>query len=370
MSDTLPTLCPPTPENFPRLLAKTLPEDFIVEELALYEPSGAGTHSYFWIEKRQMNTLDVTRRLGAFFKKRGADAGVAGLKDAQAISRQWISLEHVPDAQRALTMDDPKVKVLKISSHGNKLKMGHLRGNRFVIRLRPEAPLTPEMGGVVLQRAREVLETLQRVGMPNFFGPQRFGRDGDNVSLGRLLVAGDNAGFEAEFSKKNRRPPDRKLRNLLVNSFQSELFNRVLSARMPEIGKLREGDLAYLHRNGAVFSVTSAEEAAKEQPRADAFEISPSGPMFGPKTPQASGSAGEIEAAVLKDAGVTSDDFGRNEAERQPGARRSLRMPLLEAPTAEMDADGLLLKFALPSGAYASVVMREITGSGAASIDV
>jgi len=361
VSEELPTLCAPPAVDFPKLQSKSQPEDFIVEELPLYEPSGAGTHAYFFVEKRQLNTLDAARRIAHFFKKRPADAGIAGLKDAQAITRQWISLEHVPDAQRAMEISDAQLKVLAVSAHGNKLKMGHLKGNRFVIRLRPDMRLTNEQQTAVGARAKEVLAKLQKTGVPNYFGEQRFGRYGDNAELGRKLVQGDKAGFDELFSKSgSRRPPDRRLRNLLVNAFQAELFNQVLARRMPEIYRIQAGDLAQLHRNGAVFAVASDADSTREQPRADAFEISPSGPMFGPKMPRPTGVPGEIEAAVLAECGVSCEDFGRDEAERQPGARRPLRIPLLEAPEAKVDEAGLELRFALPPGAYASVVIREL----------
>jgi len=139
------------------------------------------------------------------------------------------------------------------------------------------------------------------------------------------------------------------LRNLIVNAFQSELFNRVLARRMPEIGKLESGDLAYLHRNGAVFRISSAEQAIAEQKRAELFEISPSGPLFGEKMIAAEGRPGQLEREVLAEAGVQAADFSRPEAGRQPGARRSLRVPLHEAPIVNEEPDGVTVSFALPS---------------------
>ncbi len=362
--NSLPTLCPPPPADFPQVRIKAEAEDFVVEELPQYEPCGSGTHTYFWIEKRGLNTHDAARKLAQVLGKRAPDAGIAGLKDARAISRQWISFEHVKEnLDKAAAYQDDKLRVLKVSSHGNKLKMGHLRGNRFVITVRPIAdsglPIA-DWQQRVLHRAQEALGILSRKGIPNYFGEQRFGRSGDNAALGKMLVQGDVAGFEAAAKIAGVRHGDRKLRNLLVNAFQSELFNQILARRMPEIGKLESGDLACLHRNGAVFSVASAEEARREQPRADAFEISPSGPLFGEKTKLADGRPGEIERAVLAESGVKLDDFGRREAERQPGARRALRMLFLETPEAACDDVGVVLRCALPPGGYATVVLREI----------
>ena len=360
-----------------------------MEELPLYEPSGSGTHSWLWIEKRRHNTLDAARRLAALLNVRAADAGIGGLKDAQSVSRQWISFEHVSELalKEIETLADPNIRVLNVTRHGNKLKMGHLRGNRFIVRLRvancagtraangglPVAHIDSRATGSLLlaardileDRTREVLSRLVEKGIPNYYGPQRFGRDGLNADLGRMLVKGDVAAFEKMYADTSQsRRPDRKLRNLLVNSFQSALFNQVLASRMPEIGRLQAGDLAFLHRNGAVFKVASAEETAREQARADKFEISPSGPLFGERTLLPDGEPGELERRVLAEAGVSLADFGRKEAESQPGARRALRIGFLEPPTSESDAEGVVLRFALPSGSYASVVIREIIGDG------
>jgi tRNA pseudouridine13 synthase len=363
-SASLPLLCDAPPAGFPPVKIKSRTEDFIVEEMPLYEPSGSGTHTYLWIEKRQANSLDAARKLAGFLGKRAADVGVAGLKDAQAVTRQWISFEHVvKSAAEILQFNDPALRVLSVSRHGNKLKMGHLRGNRFILRMRLDTP-GAEASGLLARRAGMVLDRLWTCGVPNYFGPQRFGRAGDNVLLGRLLVQGHESEFQKCFLERhgNRRPADRKLRNLLVNAFQADLFNRVLAVRMPNIGRLQAGDIAWLHRNGAAFAIGSAEEAAREQVRADNFEISPSGPLFGPRMLQASHGVGELESRILNEAGVSMDDFGRKEAEKQVGARRPLRFILLEKPVVESDADGVLLRLALPSGAYASVVLREITG--------
>lgn len=364
MSNVLPTFLPPPEPDFPNVQIKARPEDFIVEELPLYEPSGIGTHTYLWIEKRGINTRDAVSRIATILGKRAADGGAAGLKDAQSISRQWISFEHVKQGLDTVAkLNQPELKVLTVSSHGNKLKPGHLRGNRFIITLRLVRE-DPAARALVIKRATNVCDTLSKRGLPNYFGPQRFGWGGDNVGLGKLLVQGDKSGFEREWAqRKANRPADRKLRNLIVNAFQSELFNCVLARRISGLDRLQAGDLALLHRNGAVFRIATPEDAAREQPRADALEISPSGPLFGPKMIAPEGEPGKIEAQVLADAGVNCEDFGRAEAERQPGARRPLRVPLLEAPAVEESPDGIVLRVALPTGSYATVLLAEIAGS-------
>ncbi|MCZ7645773.1 MAG: tRNA pseudouridine(13) synthase TruD [Planctomycetota bacterium] len=341
---------------------KQRPEDFIVEEVPLYEPAGTGTHVWFWIEKRNLSTHDAARLLAKALGKRPGDAGFAGLKDTLGVTRQWLTFEHVaPDLERAAAQNaldlGAQLRVLAVTRHGNKLKRNHLRGNRFEILMR-----AGEARGALLAQARKVLDELGRRGVPNYYGPQRFGRDGRNAELGRLLVAGDEAGYFAEAEKGGLRGPkarDRKLQELFVNALQAELFNRVLARRMPAIDELWEGDLAWLHRNGAVFKVT---DLAAERPRCAAFEVSPSGPIFGPKMTFPAGRTEDLERDVLSASGIALEDFGRKEAGRQPGARRPLRVPLLEAPRLAEDPEGVRLAFALPSGSYATVLLREIVG--------
>lgn len=340
---------------------KTRPEDFVVEELPQYEPSGAGTHTWIWVEKRGQTTHAAARNLAALLGKNPLDAGIAGLKDSQAITRQWITFENAPltdaDAQR---LSSESLRVLKITRHANKLRMGHLRGNRFVIRLRgASSPLE-------IDALRQQLQRLHESGIPNFFGEQRFGSGGGNAALGKFLVLGDEKSFRDGMAAQGqaRKSSDRKLRNLIVNAFQSELFNQVVTQRSPNLGTLLPGDLACLHRNGAVFAVADEAAALKEQPRADAHEISPSGPIFGPKMPRPLGVPGDIEAQILEASGVKIDDFGRREAGTQPGARRPLRVFFLEAPEMSDPSDdpevAAELKFALPSGSYATVVLNAI----------
>ena len=368
----LPFLTDSPRDRLSQVRVKAQPDDFIVEEIPLYLPSGRGDHAYFWIEKRGVSTHDAARQLAGALGKRPNDAGVAGLKDAQAVTRQWISFEHVaPERAEQLELG-PALRVLAVQRHGNKLRMGHLKGNRFRIRLRlgqppaaaSPAPPLPPAPAELTDAARALFAELSRRGVPNYYGPQRFGRGSRNPSLGRCLVQAAEAAFCEGLKAAGIRPSrarDRRFRNLMVNAFQADLFNRVLARRLDRFGTLLPGDLAWLHRNGAVFKV---EDPAKEQPRCDAFEISPSGPLFGPKMPLPEGEPGRLEREVLAGSGVTVEDFGRREAERQPGARRPLRVLFLEEPDVRTDEAGVVLSFALPSGSYATVVLRELVGDG------
>src|SRR5262245_5302680 len=164
-------------------LHKATPEDFIVDELPAYAPSGEGTHTFLRIEKRGLTTADAVARLARALDVQPKDAGTAGQKDRQALTRQWISLPGV-DPERALALTVEGVRVLEAARHGHKLRTGHLAGNRFTLTLRGVVP-----DG--LARARAIVEWLATHGMANYFGQQRFGARGDNAARGKQLLSPD-----------------------------------------------------------------------------------------------------------------------------------------------------------------------------------
>lgn len=369
-------------------------EDFQVEELPLYEACGAGEHVYLKIEKRGMSTLDAIARLARAVGCPRAEVGYAGLKDAHAVAIQTLSFAQI-DERRVDGLELPGLKVLAVARHRNKLKKGHLRGNRFLIRVRGAAAGAE-------QHAAAVLATLAARGVPNFFGPQRFGVAANTHLLGRAVLKADGAAFfrtlldslpggrgaglmarleqgdaaaaAAElprgFETERRALEllarcggdrdrallrfDRQLRGLYLSALQADLFNAVLAERLPAYERVEVGDLAWLHRNGAVFAVDDAE---REAPRAAAFEISPSGPLFGPRMTWPGGRPKALEEAALLRAGLGAADFGRGL--EQPGARRPLRVPLQDVAAAG-EPGALCLAFTLPPGAYATIVLREV----------
>lgn len=323
-------------------LFKALPEDFEVEEVPAYAPSGNGTHLFLWIQKQGKATAEVIDGLSRSLGISPRDIGTAGLKDRQAITRQFFSVPATAEAKLdAFSMEG--VRVLSATRHENKLRTGHLKGNRFLIRLRDVKDFSA---------ATASLEILARRGIPNAFGSQRFGRAGDNAEKGKRLILGERlegrlSGFE---------------RKLFLSAFQSELFNRALDARL-ENGTLERallGDVLQKHDSGGAFL---CEDPVVDQPRVEAFEVSPAGPLFGPKLKPAAHEVAEAEAALLKDAGVTLSDFRRGGDETQ-GARRSFRVRL-GSPEWRQEEGDLLLAFSLPSGSYATVVLDELLKPGA-----
>jgi tRNA pseudouridine13 synthase len=323
---------------------KASPEDFRVDEIPAYEPCGSGAHLWLLVEKRGRTTRDVVRDLSRLLGVPERDAGVAGLKDRQAVTTQWLSFGVAKDPDPEALAGEG-YRVLRATRHGNKLRTGHSRGNRFSIAVR----------GGDLPAARAVAGALSTRGLPNFFGAQRFGADGRNADLGRAILLGSP---DPEARRASR---DRFLRRLTLSAWQSLLFNRWLAARM-ECGQFAcalAGDAMKKLDNGGVFT---CEDPAADQPRVDRFEISPAGPMFGHKLRLASGEAGEREARLLADDGVTVADLARGGGETE-GTRRAGRIPVGVA--LEPAADGYRASFDLPRGSYATVVMGELTKSDA-----
>lgn len=322
-------------------------DDFVVDEELPYAPSGAGDHVFVRIEKRGLTTPDAVRRLARALGVRDRDVGVAGMKDRHAVTRQWLSLPPPVTPEQALAAlgdapaGDAALRVLEAQRHPHKLRTGHVRANRFVLRVRGTEPGADE-------RARLILAALsQPPGAPNWYGEQRFGRDGDNAARGRALVTGERAPGR-----------DRRLDRLMVSALQSELFNRWLAARLDD-GLYRTvlaGDV--LHKRGGGMFV--CDDPATDQARLAAGEVGVTGPMFGDRMrwPAEATPAFTREAAVLAGEGLAPGSFATVRALAE-GTRRDAA---IEVRDASVVADGSTLEiaFTLPGGGYATAVMREI----------
>ena len=317
------------------------PEDFRVDEVPAYLPTGAGPHLYLRVEKRGRTTRDVLRSLARALGVPERDAGYAGLKDRDAVTTQWLSFPVARDPDPA-SLALPGVTVLEVSRHANKLRAGHVRANRFDLAVRGGDP----------GRARACAAALRERGLPNFFGPQRFGAAGDNASLGRALLSADPP------PEARRAARDRFLRRLSLSAYQSLLFNRWLAERMADglLAAALRGDVMKKLDSGGLFT---CEDPAVDGPRVASFEISPAGPMFGHRLRAAAGDALAREERLLAAEGIRLEDFARGGGEAE-GTRRAARLPVAVEVEPLAGGDGYRARFELPRGSYATVVMREL----------
>jgi len=312
---------------------------FVVEEIPVYEPCGQGQHVYVRLSREGWTTGSLKHSLAELFGLRDVDVGCAGRKDKHARTTQTFSLS-LPNADegevRQRITEHLPVDVEWVRRHGNKIKAGHLLGNRFrIVVLGPE----PD----ALEQAQAIARALQEHGLPNFYGPQRFGQEEDNAERGRqILLTGHG-------------PRKRWLRELLLGAYQSALFNTWLVERMERgwFRRLLAGDVAKKLDTGGLFEV---EDAEAEQRRFERDELTYTGPIYGSRMWWASGEPGELERDVLDREGVTEDLLRRAHLN---GSRRPARL-LLDDLDVETHPDGLLFTFSLPKGCYATTVLREV----------
>ena len=323
---------------------RAIPEHFVVEEIPLYLPLDEGTHLYLNISKVGLTTRYLIDQVERLLKLRRGDVGYAGLKDKHARTTQTISIpleRPTPEAIDAIVAQikaEIPVEVNWARLHRNKLKTGHLIGNHFQITISGLEQSPAES----LASAQTIAATIQRRGIANYFGEQRFGHEGDNAEQGRALLLGE------------RYLRDPWMRRFLISSYQSELCNRYLTLRLNNglFDKILIGDVAKKHATGGIFTVS---DASVDQERFDNREISFTAPLFGYKMNNATDESAILEASVLQEAGLTMDHWRRAKVE---GTRRMGRLLIDDLQLAMNDA-GLTLSFSLPKGAFATTVLRE-----------
>jgi len=313
-------------------------EDFLVTEIPLLEPEGEGEHVWLQVRKRLLNTADVAAMLARCARVPLRDVGYAGLKDRVAVTEQWFSV-HLPGSAAPdwSTLESPDVGILRAVRHGRKLRRGALRGNRFRI-LVHDLDAEP---GLLRQR----LEVIAAEGVPNYFGEQRFGRDGSNLrTAGRL------------FSNPRMRL-SRHQRGLALSAARSQLFNAVLSRRVSEgnWNQALPGDAMQLQGSHSYFVATAVD--AELQQRVCEHDVHPTGPLHGRGMAAVSGETLALEKTVL--AGY-SDWLAGLEAAGLKQERRALRLLVDDLSWKMPSAHSLCLEFSLPAGAYATSVIREL----------
>lgn len=319
----------------PRYRAR--PEDFRVDEVPLYPPRGEGAHTLVRVEKRGLTTEQVARALAREAGVRPRDVGYAGRKDRVALATQWLSVPGL-DPDRALALEAPGLRVLEAARHPHKLRTGHLRCNRFRIAVRGA-------DAAACAAAAERLAALCRTGLPNRFGSQRFGRGGENLERAAHIL-----------SEGAARGSDRRAARFALSALQAAVFNDVLAARPVPLDRLERGDVAWIHASGGHFPV---EDPEREAPRAAAFEISASGPIFGTRMPAPREAVAEREREALAARGIALESLRAPRGLRLRGGRRPLRVQPRDVRF-ERRGDGALLCFSLPPGSYASVLVEEI----------
>ena len=404
----------PTPGILPYLTSdlpgaggaiKRRAEDFRVEEIPSEPIGGRGRHACFLVTKRGLTTAAAARRIARFMGVRIEEIGFAGLKDSQAVASQWMSLPD-PDVGRLKAFRDRQVRIERIGWRPRRLGVGDLAGNRFVVRVR-------DAGFAQLDAARAILDLLVRRGVPNYFGPQRFGSRGDNSAMGELLLRGELEEFLRVFlgrpcagdppdSREARKAYDRgdprlamrlwpkhcmdpraalaellkrrgpaaavraidpHVRRLYVEAFQSDVFNDILARRIGTFDRVLVGDIVEEAATGRISSVDAGAGLAALRKQAEAFRVSPTGLLPGRDARMGGGEPGRIERAVLAERRVTATLFARPAAPVARAGRRALRFRLADAAAdAGSDRDGpyLELAFTTPPGCYATVVTEEV----------
>lgn len=392
---------------------KVRPEDFLVEEIPLYEPCGSGEHLYLFIEKIERPTLAVIRDLARKLRVSVGAIGYAGMKDKVAVTRQLLSVHLLEGDPHRLAeeIDIPGVRVLWADRHRNKLRVGHLKGNRFSIRIR-------EVNAGDVTRVDRVLKRLETSGVPNFIGEQRFGYHQTNHEIGRLyllrdwqglcdlmlgpcLQDGDHAAearaayaagdFDAALktwpssgSNETRvlaslaagRTPQQAVHDVneaalrfFVTAFQSAIFNKVLAQRIDEsrFERLIEGDIVGRTDDSHNLFRIGPDELIDESviQRFGDLELSATGPLWGSEMRRAEGKIDEAEFAALHATGIALDHFDQSAIDVR-GTRRSLRLAVRAGEvSAGSDDHGPYIRvdFELPRGGFATTVLDEVMKS-------
>ena len=373
--DTLPlsTECPMLTADLPGIggVLKSQPKDFVVEEIPAYQPCGDGEHLFLWIEKTDTPADHLGRHIAAALGISTRELGTAGLKDTHAVTRQFVSVPRRVE-ERLSAIDTTGIRLLNATPHVNKLRTGHLRGNRFQVLVRESfvnpTPMSDQSNNRTdvgppsadSKKAVAIAERLRETGVPNYYGTQRFGNKHSTLMLGLKLLTEARTGSDEGARKPNRG----FLHRLALSAAQSWLFNNVLAERLQEglLDRVLFGDIMQKCESGGIFDVR---DVAVEQPRFDARETVITGPMFGPKMRPAQHEPAAREQRVLAAAGLTLDAF-RRFGQLAEGTRRPLLIWPNDLQVRTTD-DGLLFEFSLPSGAYATVVLREFMKTDALS---
>jgi tRNA pseudouridine13 synthase len=331
-------------DDLPRITGewKSVPEDFLVEEIPAFPLAGEGNHLYLLVEKRDLSHEQMLQHVAKSLRIPRGDVGTAGMKDRRAVTRQLVS---VPAACEPLlpSLETESLRVLSATRHPTKLKTGKLKGNRFSILLR-------DVPANAAALAEPIRERLVAVGFPNYFGAQRFGHEQETLSLGLKLLRGEKRPGDLPRARR------KFLLRLSLSAVQAWLFNQCLADRIAtgESATVIPGDVLQVCASGGLFV---SEQVGIDQQRLDAGEVAVTGPMFGPKMKLSLGEPFQREQTVLQSSQLSFDAFARF-PKLTAGTRRAY-LVRLESLTITEEPDGLRFEFALPAGAYATELLRE-----------
>jgi tRNA pseudouridine13 synthase len=320
---------------------KAVPEHFQVEEIMPYTACGEGEHVFVTLRRKAWNTADVARMLKEAFSLRATDVGWGGRKDKNAVTTQTFSL-HLPLSMRLdeiqRILDSMPFDIFDIRRHRNKIKTGHVAANRFKI-------IVTQPAADAWIKAQAIADVLKQYGAANYYGEQRFGRQMRNLDQAQQLI-------------RKGRAARGKSDQFMISALQGALFNVWLKQRIESglFDLVIEGDVVRKTDTGGMFIVDDTAEAAQ---RFAARSIVTTGPIYGYKMMAAVGRAGELEARILQSLDLDRHLF---KALKAPGTRRPAQI-LLEDLDISPVTEGLLFCFTLPSGAYATTVLREFLRS-------
>jgi tRNA pseudouridine13 synthase len=317
--------------------------DFVVEEELGFLPAGSGAHVLLKVRKVDANTAWVARQLARAGGCRPAEVGYAGLKDRRAVAVQWFSVPRPRTPPDWLSVRGEGFEVLAAHAHARKLPRGALAGNRFAVRLRA---LDGDGARLSAALAPRIAAITQR-GVPNYFGPQRFGREGANLHA----------------AQRELRDLDPATRGFVLSAARSLIFNALLAERVTRGSweHLEAGDLAALDGRGSFFEVRALDETLAA--RAARLEIHPTGPLWGRGAPATHAQVLELEqriAAHYAAAAALCTGAGMDQE------RRSLRLRVVGLEC-QAEADAALLRFTLTRGSFATAVLRELIAAPAAA---
>jgi tRNA pseudouridine13 synthase len=334
------------------------PRDFAVEEIPLYEFSGEGEHLVLLVRKKDMTTWEMLDVISNHIGIKRRDIGYAGLKDKHAMTMQYVSLP-ARHEEKLADFAHEKIKILSTTKHNNKIRIGHLKGNKFSLRFK-------KVLGVQQAKLDSVLDWIEANGVPNYFGHQRFGMYGDNWQEGQAIVRGE------------KRMRDRKKREFLISAYQSYLFNNWLSRRI-EISRLLEGfdesdaeriagveqgSMAGTKKQSHFFKILEgdvmmhypfgrifyAEDAFEESEKFAVKDRAPTGPILGKRVVRAQGAAMAIEKPFDE---VIDESGSRRYAWVFPTDIERKYIP---------ERAHYELEFTLPKGSYATNVVNLLLG--------